>query len=131
MTAQTTGSTKVLKVFVPFEMQKRGGRKLVLAPGSQSDEDHLSKRAPQANALLKAIARAYRWRRQIEDGEFASISELAKACGVNQSYACRLLRLTLLSPALIEEVLSGRLSGSLTLKRALAGFSVVWAEQFS
>jgi len=81
------------------------------------------------NALLKALARAHHWRRMIESGEYASITELADAEGVDQSYACRLLRLTLLAPAIVTEILNGRLNSEIMLKQLLKPFPVNWDEQ--
>jgi hypothetical protein len=81
------------------------------------------------NALLKVLARAHRWRHQIEEGEYTSITELAKAEGVNQSYACRLLRLTLLAPTIVEAILNGRHNPDLRLKALARTISVRWDQQ--
>jgi hypothetical protein len=60
---------------VPFHIVKRGGRR----------ENHLPDRArpdrKADNALVKALARAFRWKRMLELGEFATISELAERGG--------------------------------------------------
>jgi hypothetical protein len=104
----------------------RGGRKTVIT--------ELTSPRPQArteNALLEALARAHRWRRQIESGEYASITELAKANRVNESYACRLLRLTLLAPSIVTDILNGRQSSDLTLKNLTRPFPVRWDEQLT
>jgi len=92
----------------------RGGRKTIIAEVIQAPP-----RARTHNALLKAMARAHRWRRMIETGEYASITELAKAERVNQSYACRMLRLTLLTPSVITNILDGRHTNSLMLKKLM------------
>jgi hypothetical protein len=55
--------------------------------------------------LIKAIARAHRWKQMMESGIYASVTELAAAEKINQSYLCRVLRLTLLAPAIVEAVL--------------------------
>ena len=65
----------------------------------------------------------------IENSDYASITGLAKAEGVNQSYACRLLRLTLLAPDIVEEILNGTQTDEFSLGWALAGFSLQWAQQ--
>src|SRR5262245_24202927 len=65
-------------------------------------------RARIDSAMVKAVGRAYRWRGMLEQGEHASITELAAAEKINQSYVCRVLRLTLLAPALVEAILDGR-----------------------
>ncbi len=83
------------------------------------------------NALLKALARAHRWRRMIEGGEYASITELAKAEGVNQSYACRVLRLSLLSPSIVTKILDGRSGSDVMLKQLMRPLPVQWNEQIA
>jgi hypothetical protein len=65
----------------------------------------------------------------LESGGYASIGELADAQGVNFSYMCRVLRLTLLSPKLVESILDGRAGSGLSLNALLVPHSTVWAEQ--
>jgi len=65
----------------------------------------------------------------IEGGEHASITELAKTKGVNQSYACRLLRLTLLAPAIVVEILNGLQASALMLRDLMSPLPVPWDEQ--
>lgn len=117
---------RTLTVHVPMKFTLRGGRKTVISG--------LVPATPQPrieNALLKALARAHRWRRQIESGEYASITELSKAERVNESYACRLLRLTLLSPIIVTEILNDSHNSDLTLKQLMTPLPVGWDEQFA
>jgi len=79
--------------------------------------------------MVKALARAFRWRRLLESGDYASIGDLAKAQGVNFSYMCRVLRLTLLSPKIVQSILDGRAGSELSLNVLLKPNSPVWAEQ--
>ncbi len=65
----------------------------------------------------------------IESGEHASITDLARAEHINQSYACRLLRLTLLAPDIILEILNGRQSHDLMLKDMLKPLPTDWVSQ--
>ena len=98
-------------VTVPMTIRRRGGRKQIIGP------DGASVRAGQDRpgvgttsgdpALVKALARAFRWRRMLEDGWHGSIRELARAEGVDRSYVARLLKLTLLAPDVVEAVLDG------------------------
>ena len=60
------------------------------------------------NAMVKAIARAFRWRDMLESGEYATIREIADAEKINESYVGRVLRLTLLAPDIVEAILDGR-----------------------
>ena len=115
---------RTLTVHVPMKFVIRGGRKTVI-----TDLVLPSPQPRSENALLKALARAHRWRRQIEGGEYSSITELAKAERVNDSYACRLLRLTLLAPSIVTEILDGRQNSGLTLKDLAKPFPVQWDAQ--
>jgi hypothetical protein len=65
----------------------------------------------------------------IESGEYVSITELAKAEGVNQSYACRILRLSLLAPSLVTAILDGRHDSDVMLKQLMKPLPVRWDEQ--
>jgi hypothetical protein len=122
--AQDTPGPSTITVHVPMTFTVRGGRKTVIS--------ELIQEPPQPridNALLKALARAHRWRQKIESGEYGSITELAKAEGVNQSYACRMLRLTLLAPAIVTAILDDRRNPDLMLKQLMKPLPVQWGEQ--
>ncbi|MEX0827628.1 MAG: hypothetical protein WD005_01620 [Haliea sp.] len=114
-----------ITVHVPFRVRKHGGRKLMVSPGGDVEPA----RPRVDNSLVKAPARAHRWKRLLEDGHHTSLTELARAEGINRSYLCRVLRLTLLAPDLVEAILEGRQPEGLTLKVAMRSKSVVWEEQ--
>lgn len=82
-------------------------------------------------AREKALARAHRWRRMLESGEFATVQDLANAEKINSSYLARVLRLTLLAPDIVEEILDGRQPAGLQLEDLLAPFPVEWERQKS
>jgi hypothetical protein len=81
------------------------------------------------NTLVKALARAFRWKRMLESGEFATIAELAEREGIAPSYMTRVLRLTLLAPDIVEAVLDGRQGPEVTLTQVLEPFPVDWSDQ--
>ena len=108
---------------VPFRVVKRGGRKDMQLPEGTAQPRRTD------NTLVKASARAFRWKRMLEAGEFATIAELAEREGIAPSYMTRVLRLTLLSPDIIEAVLDGMQGPQLTLARLLEPFPVSWIEQ--
>jgi hypothetical protein len=134
-----------IKVLVPMAFTIRGGRKMIISaiphnPGERLHQSvegacttlKLSRQAASQrtnNAMLKALAKAYRWRRMIERGTFTSITELAEAESVNQSYACRILRLTLLAPNIVTEILDGKYPSDLMLKRVMRPLPIWWGEQ--
>ena len=125
--SQTTSIT----VHVPLNIQRRGGRKVVIAPdGSVLPQARPSLVPPTADpVLVKALAKAFRWKRMIDDGRYASVGELADGEGVKPSYAAGILRLTLLAPAAVEAILDGRRTQGLTLDLLLKSFPLFWTEQ--
>ena len=113
-----------LKIRVPLTIRKRGGRKRVIAPPQAKP---VQGRAPDSgDRLLTAIARAYRWQRLFEGGSYQSIGELAKAEGVDRSYAGKVMRLMLLAPDLVEAILDGTEPKTLALARLLVPFPNDW-----
>jgi hypothetical protein len=84
---------------------KHDGRKQVVAPECSTWDAPL----PQVdNTMVKALARAFRWKDMLEEGRFAIVNELAKAENMNASYVGHVLRPTLLAPDIVEEILDGR-----------------------
>lgn len=114
---------ETVTLHVPFHIVKRGGRKEMHLP------DRVRPDRKADNTLVKALARAFRWKRMLESGEFATISELAEREGIATSYMTRLLRLTQLEPGIIEAVLDGRQSDAVTLARLMDPFPISWIEQ--
>jgi hypothetical protein len=115
-------------VRVPISIRRRGGRKLVLAPdGSQVGAMRSTRHVD--SAMVKAIARAFRWRDMLESGEFATIREIATAEKISDPYLGRVLRLTLLVPAIIERIVNGRQPAGLQLDGLMRRFPVGWREQ--
>ena len=108
---------------VPFRVVKRGGRKAMVLPEGAAQARKTD------NTLVKALARAFRWKRMLESGEFATIAELAEREGIAPSYMTRVLRLTLLAPDIVEAILDGKQGPEVTLVRVLEPFAEEWAEQ--
>lgn len=118
---------ETLTVNISLRIRQRGGRKLMLAPDGSSTL--APPRARVDSAIVKAVARAYRWRHMLEGGAHASITDLATAEKINLSYICRVLRLTLLAPDIVDAMLDGRQSARCELKLLLKPFPVEWPTQ--
>lgn len=116
-----------LTVSVPMTFRKRGGRKLVIAPNSV--DAWALPRARIDNTMVKALARAHRWKKQLDSGRFQTVQDLAEAERINPSYIARVLRLTLLAPDIVEAILDGRQPVGLQLDNLLAPFPVEWGAQ--
>ena len=117
---------RTLTIHVPLKVHRRGGRKLVVTPYGVIG---LPVRLRVDNALVKALARAHRWRTLLENGTYASVAEIAKAEGINDSYVGRVLRLTLLAPDIIEAALDGRKMSNLQIEVLLKPMPIEWVEQ--
>lgn len=114
---------ETITLHVPFRLAKRGGRKeIVLPPGALTHKK-------TDTTLIKALARAFRWKRLLESGEFATLAELARREGIAPSYLSRVLRLTLLTPQIVETILDGRQDSETTVARLMEPFPAGWAEQ--
>ena len=125
-----SGHGRTVTVRVPIAIRKRGGRKLVLAPdGTHGCAAPAARHAD--NATVKAIARAFRWRELLEDGMYATIAEIADAEKINESYVGRILRLTLLAPETVEEIVTGRAPAALQLHDLLTRLPLRWEDQRS
>jgi len=114
---------ETVTLHVPFRVVKRGGRKEMQMPEGATQPRRTD------NALVKALARAFRWKRMLESGEFATISELAEREGIAPSYMTRVLRLTLLAPDIVEAILDGTQGPEVTLARVLEPFPLEWEHQ--
>jgi hypothetical protein len=79
--------------------------------------------------LVKALARAFRWRRMLDEGVCGTIGELAQREKVNRGYMSRVLGLTLLAPDIVEAILDGRQTDGLRLEDLLDGFPLEWMRQ--
>lgn len=116
-----------LVVSIPVNFRQSGGRKQIVVPAGA--EAWTPPRSRPSNSLITALAKAHRWRRLIETGCYASAAELSKRELVNESYVCRVLRLTLLAPDLVQTIFDGRQSKTLKLKSLLKPFPADWAAQ--
>ncbi|MGB3643014.1 MAG: hypothetical protein WBA15_00915 [Mesorhizobium sp.] len=114
---------ETVTLHVPFHIVKRGGRKEMQMP------DRVRPERTADNTLVKALARAFRWMRMLESGEFATIAELAEREGIASSYMTRILRLTLLAPDIIEAILDGKQGPEVTLVSVSERFPTEWKGQ--
>ena len=115
----------IVTVHVPVTFRRRGGRKALVAP----DGSALRRlRAYVDDAIVNALARSFRWNKLLDGGTYASIEELAAAERINPSYLGRVMRLSLLAPAIVDDLLDGRNTGA-TLARLMKPFPTAWSEQ--
>jgi hypothetical protein len=108
------GTTLVIRI--PMRFQRRGGRKRIVAPDGSAI---VPASTPQPDGtLVKALARAWRWQRMLDEGVYAAVSEIGDAENISKSYVSRILRLALLAPDIVDRILAGSADQSLMLEKA-------------
>jgi hypothetical protein len=120
-------SIDTFTVRVPLNIRRHGGRKLVIVP-----EDNTVPVRPNPSpddTLLKGLARAYRWKRMLENGSVRSLTELAEEEKITPSYLTRIYRLTLLAPDIVEMILDGRQPRTLQLADLMDNIPMEWERQ--
>jgi hypothetical protein len=110
-----------------MRFQRRGGRKRIVAPdGTQIVPT--SKPQPDGT-LIKALVRAWRWQRMLDEGVYSSVSEIGDAENISKSYVSRILRLALMAPDIVEAILAGRADQALMLETLERPLPASWVEQ--
>src|SRR5918993_4777638 len=115
MQAESRLEGGTLVVRIPMRLGRQRGRKRILAP----DGGELTPPTkPQPDGVLvKALARAWRWQKLLERGVHGSVTEIAEAEKISKSYVNRILRLALLAPDTVEEILGGWADQRMMLER--------------
>jgi hypothetical protein len=121
-----------ITVRVPLKIRRRPGRKTVVMPvqsaGTSADTTVVTRADP---ALVKALARAFRYQRLLDEGRYGSISEMAEGEKIERGYLGCLMRLTLLAPPIVEAILNGRQPEGVTLPGLMEGVPAAWKDQRS
>lgn len=113
------------RVVIPLAIRKRNGRPKILPPDDMDRRDGRT----QDPHVLRAIARAWRWRRQLESGAASTIQDIAAAEKLSDRYVGRLVRLAYLSPQVLERLVIHRMPPALSLAELIALADRPWAEQ--
>ena len=120
-----TGSTKAIRVVIPLTIRKRNGRPKILPP----DDIGLRDGRAQDPHVLRAIARAWSWRRQLETGAVSTIQDIAAAEKVSDRFVGRMIRLAYLSPSVLETLVITRKPPAISINDLMAVAELPWAEQ--
>ena len=114
---------ETITIHVPFRFVKRGGRKEIIPPPGARQPRQTD------DTLVKALARAFRWKRMLESGEFSTITELAQREKIAAPFLTRTMRLAQLAPDLVEAILDGRQPRGLTLEALREPLPSDWSAQ--
>ena len=116
-----------ITISVPIEIRKRSGRKLVALPGSGPEQPRPWDDKP--TPLQLALARGHQWLSWLETGKAASLSDIAKQVGVDNSYVSRMVNLTVLAPDIVEAILEDKLPPDTKLFDLAVDPPTLWDDQ--
>ena len=120
-----SGSTGTIRVVIPLTIRKRNGRPKILPP----DDVIAREGRNQDPHVLRAIARAWSWRRQLETGAVSTIQDIAAAEKVSDRFVGRMIRLAYLSPSVLETLVITRKPPAISINDLMAVAELPWAEQ--
>lgn len=120
-------SDQPISIRIPMTFKKRGGRRIIVRPDGTHGNPIPA--ASTDNTMIKAISRAFRWQRLLENGTYKCLDDIAKVERIGASFVSRIIRLSLLSPNIVDAILEGRQPAQLTLKRLMKPFPMEWEGQ--
>jgi len=120
-----TNSANTIRVIIPLTLRRKNGRPKILPP---TDHGPAETRVQDPH-VLRAIARAWNWRRRIERSEASTIADIASAEKVTDRYVSRMMRLAYLAPDVLEKLVIHRIPPALSLNDLMAVADMPWAEQ--
>ena len=107
-----------IRIHIPVVLRCHGGQKRIV-----TQEDGAK------TPLLVQLARAHAWQRAIDEGRYANGKELADALGIDRSRVSRTLRLAMLSPRVVNRIVTGDIPPTLTVLRLRESIPLDWEEQ--
>ncbi len=120
-----TSPNDTIRVLIPLKVRNKNGRPKILPPaehGPSADQ-------AQDPHILRAIGRAWSWRRRMEAGEFATIQELAASVGLAERHVSRQLRLAYLAPEVLKRLACSREAPAVSLYDLCFVSSLPWHAQ--
>ena len=120
-------ASDVISIEIPMTFKRRGGRKVIVLP--DGSHGHPSPAATIDNAMVKAIARAFRWQKLLENGTYSCIDDIAKGERICPSFVGKVFRLSLLAPDIVDAILDGKQPATLSLGQLMRPFPAEWDRQ--
>jgi hypothetical protein len=114
-----------IRVVIPLTIRRRNGRPRVLPPETVADQQVRS----QDPHILKALGRAWAWRRKLENGEMATVGDIAKAEEVTDRFVSRTMRLAFLAPEVLERHVVKQQPPALSVAELIDATYLPWARQ--
>lgn len=120
----TTGANTI-RVVIPLSVRRKNGRPKILPPAHHGSAEERKQDAH----VLRAIARAWNWRRRLERGEASTIHDIATIEQVTDRFVGRTMRLAYLAPDVLEKLLICRTPPAVSLNELIVIAELPWAEQ--
>jgi hypothetical protein len=127
---QPAGGVKLV-TFIPWTLVKRGMKKEIITPIDapeaftvEAAAERKQKKAEQHSPVVRALGLATYWQSLLDEGKFASLTEIAKAEGIDRAYVSRVFKLTRASPTVVEQALAGKVT-----MEALMAMGACWKRQ--
>ena len=127
---QPAGGVKLV-TFIPWTLVKRGMKREIITPIETPEaftvevaEERQKKKTEQLSPVVRALGLAYYWQSLLDEGKFASLTEIARAEGIDRAYVPRVFKLTRASPTVVEQALVGRVT-----MEALMAMGGCWVRQ--
>lgn len=120
-----SSANDIFRIVIPLAIRRRNGRPKVLPP-----ENVIARQTrAQDPHILKALGRAWAWRRRLENGEMATVGDIAKAEKVTDRFVSRTIRLAYLSPQVLEGLAVSRDRPSASVNELVEATYLPWREQ--
>ena len=119
------GNNDTIQVFVPLKLRKKNGRPKIMPPADYPSSDNQT----QDPHILRAIGRAWSWRRRMEAGEFGTVRDLAIAVDLAERHVSRQLRLAYLAPEVLKRLVYKRQVAAVTKLQLSDCAALPWHEQ--
>lgn len=119
------GSTDNIRIVIPLTIRRPNGRPRILPPQHVVENQSFA----QDPHILKALGRAWAWRRRLESCDVATAGELAKQEGMTERFVSRTMRIAYLSPEVIKALIILQLPLPISMKDLIAISSTTWMDQ--
>jgi hypothetical protein len=114
-----------IRVLIPLKVRKKNGRPKILPPADYRPSEDQA----QDPHILRAIGRAWAWRRRMEAGEFGTVRDLAIAVNLAERHVSRQLRLAYLAPEVLKRLVYEREVSAVTVMQLSECARLPWLDQ--
>ena len=121
----TGNGTSLIRVLISLTFRRRNGRPRILPP----EPEKQTQSRTQDPHILKALGRAWAWRRRLESGEAATIHDIAKAEKVTDRFVSRITRMAYLSPGVLERLLVWREPPAVSVNDLINATYLPWSSK--